>query len=341
MTRRLPAEWEEQDGVLLAWPHSGTDWLPHLEHVEPVFVEITRRIGRFERVVIVAEDAVEVARKLKSGGAAMERVAVFQMELNDTWARDFGPITLLENDKPVILDFGFNGWGLKFPANHDNRITRRLHGMGAFGRSPLRTVGFVLEGGSIESDGAGTILTTARCLLDANRNPHLSEREIERLLGELLGADRFLWLRNGHLAGDDTDSHIDTLARFAPGDTILHLSCDDPADEHYDAIHDMVEELKKFRTRNGKPYRLIPLPWPAPSYDENGRRLPATYANFLVINGAVLVPTYRNERDEAAREAIGGAFPDRVIIAVPCGPLLVQHGSLHCLTMQIPKGALA
>jgi agmatine deiminase len=309
--------------------------------VEPVFVEITRRIGRFERVVIVAEDADEVARKLKSGGAAMERVTIFQMELNDTWARDFGPITVLENDKPVILDFGFNGWGLKFAANHDNRITRRLHGMKAFGRTPSRTVGFVLEGGSIESDGAGTILTTSRCLLDANRNPHLSEKEIEHLLGELLGADRFLWLRNGHLAGDDTDSHIDTLARFAPGDTILHLSCDDPADEHYDAIEAMVEGLGDFRTANGKPYRLIPLPWPTPSYDEDGRRLPATYANFLVINGAVLVPTYGDERDPAALEAIGGAFPDREIIAVPCGPLLVQHGSLHCLTMQIPKGALA
>jgi agmatine deiminase len=341
MKTRLPAEWEEQEGVLLAWPHAETDWAPHLDSVEPVFLEITRLISRFERVFIVAKNEKEVALKLKSAGTLMERVIFFRMDTNDTWARDFGPITVMENEKPVILDFAFNGWGLKYPGHLDNRVTSRLFLSGAFGNAPLRTVDMVLEGGSIESDGNGTILTTAECLLNSDRNPHLTREEIELALGKALGTHRFLWLENGGLEGDDTDSHVDTLARFGPFDTILHASCHDPTDDHYHSISAMAEELKAFRSPKGKPYRLMPLPWPSPCRDKNGDRLPATYANFLVINGAVLVPTYGSEKDRAALEAVGQAFPGREIISVDCLPLLQQHGSLHCLTMQIPKGALA
>ncbi|KAF0219235.1 MAG: agmatine [Geobacteraceae bacterium] len=340
MIRRLPAEWEEQDGVLLAWPHEESDWHPVLDLVEPVFIEIARLISMFEQTVIVAPDDREVKQKLEQAGANMSNVRLYRIETNDTWARDFGPITVLENGSPGILDFGFNGWGLKFAANLDNLITSRLHRAGAFNGTPLTTVGLILEGGSIESDGAGTILTTAECLLSPNRNPHMSRKELEAALAELLGADRLLWLENGFLAGDDTDSHVDTLARLAPNDTIVYVTCDDPADEHYQALKAMEAELEGFRTRDGRPFRLIPLPWPEPKHDGEGERLPATYANFLVINNAVLVPTYRDKNDNSALEAIKEAFPGRSIIGVDSLPLILQHGSLHCVTMQLPKGTL-
>jgi agmatine deiminase len=340
MTARLPAEWEEQDGVLLAWPHEGSDWRTHLEQVEPVFVEIVRVASRFETVLIAAPEPETVREQLAQARVAPDRVRLFRIDTNDTWARDFGPVTILENGQPVLFDFGFNGWGLKFAADLDNLITRRLAAAGAF-RAPLRTIGLVMEGGSIESDGSGTVLTTAACLLSPNRNPHLSRQEIETGLTGLFGADRLLWLENGYLAGDDTDSHVDTLARLCPNDTIIHVACDDPADEHYRAINAMVGELRGFRARSGRPYRLIPLPWTGPVLDEMGERLPATYANFLVINGAVLVPTYRDVNDAAALRAVGAAFPGREVIGVDCLALLLQHGSLHCVTMQLPKGTIS
>lgn len=340
MTRRLPAEWEEQDGVLLAWPHQETDWRHCLAEVEPVFAEIAAAVSRFERVIIVAPDRGEVVENLGRAGARMDVITIFELPSNDTWSRDFGPITVLEGERPRLLDFGFNGWGLKFPADQDNRLTRRLHESGAFAATPRETVGLVLEGGSIESDGRGTILTTAECLLNPNRNPHLSREEIEAALADMLGADRFLWLHNGFLEGDDTDSHIDTLARLCPDDTIVHVSCDDPDDVHYRALAAMTAELEGFATRDGRLYRLLPLPWPAPRHDADGQRLPATYANFLVINGAVLVPTYRDPNDRPALDVIAKAFPGREVVGIDSLPLVLQHGSLHCVTMQIPKGVL-
>jgi agmatine deiminase len=339
MTRRLPAEWEKQDGVLLAWPHEHSDWHPWLAEVEPVFVEIANQVSRREPVVIVVPDERAVRPKLEAAGVRMENVRLYRVATNDTWARDFGPLTVLADEKPLLLDFGFNGWGLKFAANLDNLITRELHSAGAFGATPLETLGLVLEGGSIESDGDGTILTTKACLLNPNRNPHLTGAEIEQALGCIFGADRFLWLESGHLAGDDTDSHVDTLARLCPDDTIVHVACDDPGDEHYSALAAMGEELRRFRTRDGRPYRLLPLPWPSARYDD-GQRLPATYANYLVIDGAVLVPTYRDKNDAAALATVGRAFPDREIVGIDCLPLILQHGSLHCVTMQLPKGVL-
>ncbi|WP_432822439.1 agmatine deiminase family protein [Trichloromonas sp.] len=341
MNVRLPAEWEEQDGVLLAWPHADSDWCDDLAAVEPVFVAIAKQICRFERVLIVAPEIATIKELLENGEVDMHQVSLLQMPTNDTWARDFGPITVLEEGRPVLLDFGFNGWGLKFAANFDNRITGNLARGGLFGRHEVRIPGLILEGGSIESDGAGTLLTTSECLLDGNRNPHLGREELEAALGGLFGSTRWLWLENGYLAGDDTDSHIDTLARLCPNDTIAYVRCDDPQDEHFIVLADMEAELKNFRTIDGRPYRLLPLPWPKACFDEDGQRLPATYANFLVINGAVLVPTYQDEQDAAALEVIAQAFPQRRIIGIDCLPLILQHGSLHCVTMQIPKGVLA
>jgi agmatine deiminase len=197
-----------------------------------------------------------------------------------------------------------------------------------------------LEGGSIESDGCGTLLTTSQCLLNPNRNPDLNSEQIEKELRDTLGCQRILWLHHGHLLGDDTDAHVDTLARLAPNDTILYVVCDDPRDEHYPALSRMAEELAAFRTEAGQPYRLLPLPWPAARFDDDGQRLPATYANFLIINGAVLVPTYDDPQDAQALITVGAAFPDREIIGIDCSAIILQHGSLHCLTMQLPQGVL-
>lgn len=338
MKRRLPAEWEEQDGILIAWPHENSDWLPYLSEVEPVFIDIAVHASRYEQVLVVASDPDAVGKRLELTTAVMERIRIVRLPTNDTWTRDFGPITILENDRPLLLDFGFNGWGLKFAADKDNLVSTGLLRAGAFGMTPLRTVGMVLEGGSIESDGKGTILTTAECLLSPNRNPHLDKDEIEALLAEQFGADRFLWLNHGFLAGDDTDSHIDTLARLCPGNIILHVNCDDPQDMHYEDLLGMERELRSFRTRDGSPYRIVPLPMPSPVFDDSGQRLPATYANFLIINGAVLVPTYRDRADDVALAVLREVFPAYSVIAIDCLPLIQQHGSLHCVTMQIPKG---
>lgn len=341
MNPRLPAEWETQDGVLMAWPHEGTDWAYMLDDIRPVYCEIIRQISRFERVLLTAPNAAMTRDFLANAGIDMTNIAIHEIPNNDTWARDFGPITVIFNNQPVVLDFIFNGWGLKFPANHDNLITRRLKEQGVL-KPNLKTIGLVMEGGSIESDGLGTILTTTACLLSPNRNSQLDQSEIEQAMASLLGARRVLWLNHGWLAGDDTDSHVDTLARICPDNTIVYQACDDGRDEHYAELKLMEEELKAFRAPDDSPYRLIPLPWPKARFDEQARRLPATYANFLVINGAVLVPTYRDsEKDPLALEAIGQAFPGREAIGIDCLPLLDQHGSLHCVTMHLPQGVLA
>lgn len=341
MNPRLPAEWEIQDGVLLAWPHEGTDWAYMLDDVRPVFVDIIRQIVRFERVLLTAPHAASAAEYLDNAGVDLSKVTICEIPNNDTWARDFGPVAVFYNNKPVLLDFGFNGWGLKFPAHYDNLISKRLKKQGLL-LPNLNTIGLILEGGSIESDGLGTILTTTECLLSPNRNPQLNKNEIEQALASLVGAKRVLWLNHGCLAGDDTDSHIDTLARICPDNTIVYQACDIPLDEHFEPLKLMERELEAFTAPDGTPYRLIPLPWPTACFDEQAHRLPATYANFLIINGAVLVPTYRDpENDRTALERIASAFPGREIIGIDSLPLLEQHGSLHCVTMQLPQGVLA
>jgi len=325
--------------VLMAWPHAATEWI-NLDAVQRVTIDIAAEITRFERLVMVAPDIDEARQSMINAGLALERVRFCSIQTNDTWARDFGPLSLFEGDRPVILDFGFNGWGLKFPSNLDNQITRKLAACGVFGKTPLDTIGGILEGGSIDSDGRGTILTTTACLLSPNRNPHLSRSGIETFICQALGAKRVLWIESGHLAGDDTDAHVDTLARFCPDDTIVYTACEDPADEHYGPLGAMAEELMSFKTLDGRPYRLLTLPLPDPVYNEEGRRLPATYANFLIINGAVLVPTYGTPNDRRAIDVIRQAFPGRSITGIACLPLLTGNGSLHCITMQLPRGVL-
>ncbi len=339
---RLPAEWEPVGAVLVAWPHGHGDWAPYLAEAQACYRGIAAAIARHSRLIILADDADEVRGQLAGAGIPLERIDVRDdVPCDDTWIRDFGPITVQRAGKPVCLDFGFNGWGLKFAAPDDNRATRRLHAAGGLGRAVIETVGLVLEGGSIESDGAGTILTTEACLLSENRNPHLDRAGIEAALGRHLGARHVLWLSHGHLVGDDTDAHIDTIARLCPNDTILYVRCDDPADEHFAGFAKMEAELRALRTAAGKPYRLVPLPWASPRRCPiDGHRIPATYANILLVNGAVLVPTYREPaRDAAALRAVGEACPGLRIEGVDCSALIWQHGSLHCATMQIPLEA--
>jgi agmatine deiminase len=339
----LPPEWAPQSGVLLTWPHAQSDWAPILHKVEPVFSAIAAAIARFETVLIACHDETvrtRVAARLRTAGIPEARLRLFVAPANDSWARDHGPITVLCRDEATLLDFGFNGWGGKYPHDLDNRITRALHAQVAFGDTPIERVDLILEGGSIEVDGQGTLLTTERCLLSTTRNPQHTRAQIEKELGELLGVTRFLWLKNGTLAGDDTDSHIDTLARLCDPDTIAYVTCDDPADEHHAELKAMEKELAAFRTPRGTPYRLVPLPWPQPKFNADGARLPATYANFLILNGAVLVPTYRDPADAVALERLRRCFPNREVIGIDCLPLIAQHGSLHCVTMQIPAGVL-
>nr|WP_091842090.1 agmatine deiminase family protein [Prevotella sp. ne3005] len=311
---RLPAEWEPQWGVQLTWPHANTDWAPMLDEIIATYREMAREIEKREELLVVGEPS------------------------NDTWARDHGFITLVDDQGHArLLDFCFNGWGEKFPAELDNAINRRLYDEGKVKGEYVDCLDFVLEGGSIESDGKGTVFTTSCCLLAPHRNQPMTKEQIEEHLKQELHAERIVWINHGSLTGDDTDGHIDTLVRICPDDTLLYMGCDNPDDEQYAELHLMEEELKTFRTIEGKPYRLLKLPMPRPIIFE-GERLPATYANFLVINGAVLCPTYAQpDLDAEALRLIGEAFPEREIVGIDCRSIIKQHGSLHCCTMQYPS----
>ena len=336
---RLPAEWAPQSGVQLTWPHVRTDWAYMLSEVEDCFLRIAAEVTRHECLLIVAPDPEAVRRRIDTH-VRMDRVSFLACDTNDTWARDHGAITLMDTDGPRLLDFTFNGWGLKFAADKDNLITRHAVQAGLLRGQYVNRLGFVLEGGSIESDGMGTLLTTSQCLLSPNRNGQLNRAEIEEYLRSTFALRQVLWLDHGYLAGDDTDSHIDTLARLCPDDTIAYVQCLDPDDEHYTELRLMEEQLHTFRTLDGRPYRLVPLPMPDPVV-EDGERLPATYANFLVLNDAVLYPPYRQpENDARAGSILQSLFPDREVTGLDCCPLIRQHGSLHCVTMQYPAGVL-
>ena len=337
---RLPAEWEPHGAVMLSWPHKDTDWAPVLDEAIDCFVEIAKAIAREETLIVVAPD-VEEPRRVLDCEKLPNRILYLTVPTNDTWARDFGPITVERDGNPVICDFKFNGWGLKFPADKDNLITRAMCNTGLLRGRYSNELSFVLEGGSIESDGQGTLMTTSQCLLSPNRNGAMSRDEIEEYLKSRFGLDRVLWLDYGALEGDDTDSHIDTLARLAPNDTILYVGTDDVTDSHYDELNKMKLQLQSFVTASGQPYNLIELPLPDAVYDEEGNRLPATYAKFLIMNHSILMPVYRQpQKDELAAQIIKIAFPDHQVVKIDCSVLIKQHGSLHCVTMQVPETIL-
>lgn len=338
---RFPAEWEPQSAVLIAWPHAGTDWADRLDDVERTYVALTAAITRFQRalVLVMGENLHKHAeRRLADAGVDLSRVRFLRMPYNDTWLRDSGPISLRRGDGFHLLDFHFTAWGGKFEADLDDQIVRQLIDAGVFRDASHERVDFALEGGGIETDGEGTLLTTWTCLHE--RHPDLSMLEIEAILSRHLRQQRTLWLTRGYLEGDDTDAHIDTLARFASASRIVYQSCDELGDSHYAELKAMADEIAELRQADGRPYDCFPLPWAQPILDGE-RRLAASYANFLIINGAVLMPTYDDPADAAALEVLRQAFPDREVIGIPCRSLIWQNGSLHCITMQLPEGLLA
>ncbi len=336
----LPPEWAPQSAVLLTWPHHKTDWAPDLAAAEQVFIEIARAIARVEKLIIVCFNQNHMAHIktcILEAGLLVNQLRFVVAESNDSWARDHGPLTVLCQNEPLLLDFQFNGWGNKFSSDLDNEINRTLSAQNTFGPHPMESIKLVLEGGSIEVDGAGTLLTTESCLLAQTRNPGLTKIDLEIKLSEYLGITRFLWLSHGALTGDDTDGHIDTLARFCDVNTIAYVTCTNQENPDYESLRKMEAELQSFTSIKNQAYHLIPLPQPAPIYDNSGQQLPATYANFMVINGTVLLPAYNDPNDKIAEENLASAFPGRKIIPVNCLPLIQQHGSLHCVTMQLPE----
>lgn len=308
--RRLPAEWEDCfTSVMIARPHAATDWAPMLDEVTSCYDSL---------VAAIAEAGMEI---IETGD-----------NTNDTWTRDYGPITVEDGPALRLFDFTFNGWGMKFAADKDNLVNSRL-----FAETVNRR-GFVLEGGSIESDGRGTLMTTSRCLLSPNRNAQLGRDDIEEYLKAEFGLKQVLWVDHGFLEGDDTDSHIDTLARLAPHDTILYCGAGNETGTQHDSLLAMARQLRSFMTPDGRPFNLIELPLPDPIFDDEGERLPATYANYLATPKAILMPTYGQPRnDRLAADTLRIVYGDRRIITVDCRALIRQHGSLHCATMQLPE----
>ncbi len=335
----FPAEWVKQCGVQLTWPDKQTDWEPILDEVLPVYELMAREILAREKLLLVCRNKKCLPPFLQEEN---RNLIVREMPLNDTWARDHAGITVIENGNPVLLNFRFNGWGMRYAACHDNQITPTLFVQKVFQEGiELRDYSyFTFEGGAVESNNAGCLLTTSKCLLSKNRNEHLSKSEIELILKNAFHSEKILWLDHGFLEGDDTDSHIDTLARFCSENTIVYVKCDDKNDIHYDALTKMEYQLQQLTDINNQPFKLVPLPFPDVIYDEDGQRLPATYANFLIINEAVLFPVYGVKQDAGAVELIGKLFPEREIIPVNSAPLIKQHGSLHCISMQFPEGAI-
>ncbi len=346
----LPAEWSPQSGIQLTWPHAGTDWKPYLNEITQTFLQMACEIAKRETLLVVTPDKASTKALLAStlDANSMKHVMVQQIDTNDTWARDHAPLTMVSTHlaqgffvKNHLLDFKFNGWGEKFEWRKDNAINLQLYYNGVFQAALENHTDFVLEGGAIESDGQGTIMTTSSCMLAPHRNQPLDKRMIEERLINLFNAKRIIWIDHGRLMGDDTDGHIDTIVRMAPHDTLLYVGCDDQNDTHYSDFAALEKQLNTLSTINGRPYRLLRLPMPDAIYDGNDR-LPATYANFVILNRAVLVPTYQQkEKDQKAIDTIRQAFPDREIIGIDACTAIRQHGSLHCLTMQYPEGALA
>lgn len=333
---RFIAEWEGKPKVLMALPEPDTDWNYMLEEARDQYRRLVEALtGKGIPVILLCHDSESAGDLLSS--CDKNNLRLVKAEYNDTWTRDYGPLGVFREERFRLLDFGFNGWGLKFAADKDNLVNLCLHNTGIYPPLTYRNErDFILEGGSVDTDGEGTLLTTTRCLCSPNRNGGKTRGELNEILRERLGVSHVLWLDYGALEGDDTDSHIDTLARLAPGDTILYTGCRNFDDPQFEGLLRMRAQLEMFRTMEGNPFNLIELPLPDPIHDENGQRLPATYSNYLVIGDYVFMPTYSQPaNDELACRTVRIAFPDHEVVPVDCRALIRQHGSLHCATMQI------
>jgi agmatine/peptidylarginine deiminase len=326
--RRFIAEFEEQSFTQIIFPHAKSDWVEYLDEAQETFVNIINAIIRYQKCLVVCNDVSSV----KSRFAQNENLYFVEYETNDTWARDSSALCVEENGEVKLLDFIFTGWGGKFDAHLDNEMSRAIANRYS---ATMESYNFILEGGGVESNGNGIVLTTSECVLNKNRNHTLDSIEITQKLSAYLGATEILYLNHGYLAGDDTDSHIDTLARFCDEKTIMYVKCNDESDEHYKELKLMEEELQELEISHG--FKLVALPMTDEMiYDDE--RLPATYANFLIVNGAVIVPIYGLSQDEEVLEIFRKTFVGREIVGVDCSVLVRQHGSLHCVTMNFAKG---
>ena len=329
--RQLLPEWHPQWGVLLAWPDAQTDWADHLADAETCYLNILAALLDHEHVLMVCRNAqthAHIHAQVAARGIDPQRLQLVIADYNDTWARDFGPIAIHEDGKTLLLDYTFTGWGGKFAADKDNALNAQLPW-----QLPLRSHALVLEGGALDTDGKGNLLTTRHCLRNPNRNPDLSEAELTAQLKEQLGVSDIWWLDHGELDGDDTDAHVDTLARFVDEKTLAYVQCQDPTDSHYPTLAAMELELQRLADQHD--LTLVPLALPSAQYCREGERLPATYANFLITNEKILLPVYGCDTDQQALSALQSVAGSRCVEAINCRVLIEQHGSLHCVTMQL------
>ncbi len=337
---RLPAEWEPQSAVMLTWPHKNSDWQDRLEAIEQVYMQICKTIASYQHCIIVCLDETHqkhIKSCLNSIDTNVQNCIFYICKSNDTWCRDYAALTTLNSEQLTLNNFIFNGWGNKYDASFDNAMTQSLYDIGMFETNNVNNHDFVLEGGSIETDGQGALLTTAACLM--KRHTDKTREEINNYLNTSFGTNHILWLEHGSLSGDDTDCHIDNLARFSDPTNIIYAACDNPDHPDFAPLESMKAELEKLKKADGTPYKLIAIPVPEPIYDEE-KLLPASYVNFLIINDAVLVPVFGQESDAYALKTIQNCFPDREIIGIMATALIQQYGGIHCATMQFPEGTI-
>jgi len=336
----MPAEWAPHRGTWLSWPHKEASWPGKFRPVPAVFAEMVRHLAEVEEVHInVADAGMEASARdvLQAGRVPMAGVVFHHIPTNDAWCRDHGPIFIQRRDHgtvdEAIIDWGFNAWGDKYPPyDLDDVVPSRI------GRElglPVFHPGIIMEGGSIDVNGRGTLLTTESCLLNPNRNPHLGREEIEQYLRDYLGVTHILWLGDG-IEGDDTDGHVDDITRFTDPETIVTVIEEDPADPNHEPLQENLARLRSMQDQDGNPFRIVTLPMPRP-LEHEGQRLPASYANFYIANGLVLLPTYDPTRDEIAAETLRGLFPGRRVVGIDCADLVWGLGAFHCVSQQWPS----
>lgn len=332
---RWPAEWERHASTWVSWPHNPKTWPDKFEPVPEEFAKFVRLLARYEPVnVLAGGDAVMAVAKELVGRTP--NVTLHDIPTNDAWCRDHGPTFLVSDDKslpPALVDWQYNAWGGKYPPfDMDNQVPRRIAELQNRRRFEP---GIILEGGAIDGNGRGTVLTTESCLLNPNRNAGLSREDTERYLRDYLAATNILWLTGGEVAGDDTDGHIDQIARFVGPSTVVVAVCDDPSEENYGPTQQNLTELQNLRDERGQSLTVVPLPLPRPLFVDD-QRLPASYCNFLIANGCVIVPQFNDPADERAIAILAELMPDREVVGSPSLDLVWGLGSFHCLSQQEP-----
>jgi len=333
----FPAEWEKHTATWLSWPHKEASWPGKIETIYPVYAKFIKALTEGELVNINVNDQQmkeKALRYLNAEKADLSKINFFFHPTNDAWCRDHGPAFLVnrKEHKKMIVDWGYNAWGDKYPPyDLDDVIPTRI---AEYYKIPVVNPGIVMEGGSVEFNGKGTLLTTTSCLLNPNRNPHLSQKQIEEYLINYYGAEHILWLGDG-IDGDDTDGHIDDITRFVNSDTVVTVVEENKDDDNYEPLQENLKELKKMRLENGKQMNIVELPMPAPVIFED-QRVPASYANFYIGNAAVIVPTFQDKNDDKALAILSKLFTDRKVIGLDSTDIIWGLGSFHCLSQQEP-----